>query len=149
MFCPNCGTENEGQNRFCTKCASLLGGGVSEHDIPIRSIDTADLIPAATVKERGEFIAQAPNSSGEIYVHGKSRAVNSTPSDAPFPDSSRLEFNIPESADSIVWPPEAVFVPSSDMAEPEDSPLEYPYFEDAQADDVFEQSLSGVTLAEL
>lgn len=149
MFCPNCGAENQGQNRFCTKCASLLGGGVSEHDIPIRDIDTEDLIPVAAVKEKGEFVSQVPNSSGEIYVRGKSRAVNSTQTDAPFDDSDRLEFNIPEATDSIVWPPEAVFVPSSEMEEAEDSPLEFPYFEDAQADDVFEQSLSGVTLAEL
>jgi formylglycine-generating enzyme required for sulfatase activity len=94
MLCPNCGSENSNERRFCFNCGRAF--------VSVRS-------------ERNEFL------------------------------DSLSGYRI----DSAVVPVEAVFVPSSDDEDagtnvgPADSA-----FEDEEADDFFEQSLSGLKLDE-
>lgn len=129
MLCPNCGTENKGESRFCVKCARPLQVKVATAQKP-RKVD------------------EAPTSF-EVWV------AQSEDEDLTNSDSGSIEFGLTaELSDPALWPPETVFVPSSDNVEDEKAALEHQepvelVFEDDQADDVFEQSLSGLRLADI
>jgi hypothetical protein len=125
MFCPNCGTENLSESRFCVKCAHVLQAAVVT-----RSIDESPT----------SFEEWADGFAEEVFV-----------GQGPDP----IEFGLAdESAEAVVWPPETVFVPGTDVAEGEAVATEsrgtvQPAFEDDSADDDFELSLSGLRLDDL
>ena len=60
-----------------------------------------------------------------------------------------LQVNERDAFEDSLWPPAAVFVFEEDEENVLDIPTPLAQFEDAQADDVFEQSLSGVKLEDL
>lgn len=126
MFCQNCGTENPAENRYCVNCA-------------------APLPPKTAVASPLEIPVYQSQASFEMTAGGE---------DILGLDSGRSAFTSSDGeADSGLWPPESVFVAVPDTEiEPEaayNTVRPETVFEDDQADDVFELSLSGVRIEDL
>lgn len=150
MFCPNCGTDNPDKSRFCLRCANLLGVGISEYDSPIRSSDPDDSIPYIEFREDEQVSIPAASPMVETDFGSSSKVAGPPERNPANDDSNNLEPGIvEEQEEAVFWPAEVVFVPTSDEVVEDEGPVELPHFEDAQADDVFEQSLSGLVLADL
>ncbi len=108
MYCPNCRSENEGRNGFCTRCGSALPGAED-------SVGDGNIILFNEIQEE----------AGSGYIEfGQGTVI----------------------AEEILWPEDTVFEPASGDERAEAVPADAFDFEDAQADDVFEQSFSGLVL---
>lgn len=129
IFCLICGTENPAESRYCANCAAVLP------DENIRVVSPLEL-PAYQL--RPKFDGNAVN------IHEDLLGLDTRSAGFLFSD---------EEADSNLWPAETVFVADLDddveNAAPNNSMLLAAVFEDDQADDVFEQSLSGLRIEDL
>ncbi len=128
MFCPNCTTDNIAGANFCVKCGSALPGA----GWPV----SAD--------------PQIGMTTGR-FATGALRAVEA-PAEEPSETADASSVRLPdEITDALVWPPHIVFEPGGDEAEPgaatETEPAaEVEEFEDAQAEDDFERSFTGLVI---
>lgn len=126
MRCPNCGTENAVESQICLNCASSLKTAVTSF---------------------GELRNGAEPRKG--VVDWISDLADEDLLDRELADPA-IELSSEPSA-PVFWPDETIFVPSSENApdteavSDRDVELE---FEDDQADDFFEQSLSGMRFSD-
>jgi formylglycine-generating enzyme required for sulfatase activity len=127
-----------------------LGVGVSEYDSPIRDSPTSDFNALAAMAGDEESNTEAVTIMGESRLGYVAKGASLPDRDVTNIDSEGGEFErLQEVSDAVLWPPETVFVPSSDEVGEDEAAVDHPIFEDDQADDVFEQSLNGVVLADL
>lgn len=124
MICPECGSLTSNDQAFCTNCGAF-------------------------VRSRfGKILSQEP-SVGPPPVPAVEGRHEIAPADALDEiEWAAIESDLaPDDPDPELWPQETVFVPTLDEV-PASPSTEIPaapdpVFEDAQADDFFEQSLSG------
>lgn len=137
MFCPNCETENYGESRFCAKCASPL---------PAERSPANDLLD----KNGNNFIT-ATAFSEEVELKSKVREIvessaNSGNDDLINSEPDHVEFRpVRDEPDPDLWGQETVFAPSTEEdsgTSTEDGRIVESMFDDAQADDVFEQNMT-------
>lgn len=122
MICPNCGTENAGESRYCVRCKIELRVSVATVDLPLQN-------PSASSTSFDSWVAELVD---ENLID---------PIQSPAIQSATI-------ADDDLWPTETVFVPTAETPDDDVAPLEARgvadlEFEDEEADDFFEQSLSG------
>src|SRR5687767_13725922 len=125
MFCQNCGSENSNERRFCFKCGRAF---------VYARVETAEVEPLARpdpATERNEFLDS---------LSGRNEFIDSLSGRNEFLDS--LSGRRIGCARTAV---ETIFVPSTDDELIARGAVETVdrVFEDEEADDVFEQSLSG------
>jgi formylglycine-generating enzyme required for sulfatase activity len=130
MFCPNCGSENSNERRFCFNCGRAF---VRAETVPVES--------APATPDRNEFIDS---------LSGRNEFLDSLSGRGEFLDSlsGRNEFLDSMSGfriDAVKTDPEMIFVPSveDDVAV---IAADDEIFADEEADDVFELSLSGLKI---
>jgi formylglycine-generating enzyme required for sulfatase activity len=118
MLCPNCGSENSNERRFCFKCGRAF--------VSVRG-ETAEVESLAPrVPERNAFVDS---------LSGRNEFLDSLSG-----------YRIDGTKDSV----ETIFVPSTEDDRTARGEIETAdrVFEDEEADDVFEQSLSGLKIGE-
>jgi formylglycine-generating enzyme required for sulfatase activity len=130
MLCPNCGSENSNERRFCFNCGRAF---VSARVETAGAESTTTPAPAA---ERNEFLDS---------LSGRNEFIDSLSGRNQFLDS--LSGYRIDGANSSV---ETIFVPSSEdeRGVRAGGNAVNRVFEDEEADDVFEQSLSGLKISE-
>ncbi len=125
MFCPVCGTENPDASRYCANCGAVPVSRPAQYLSLERQVDMA---PASL----------------------EMRTADITSEDRENEEREPVEFMAAEEKTTVsLWPSETVFAPTSDTDNERaarDHQVPLAIFEDDQADDVFEQSLSGVPL---
>jgi formylglycine-generating enzyme required for sulfatase activity len=132
MFCPNCGSENSNERRFCFNCGrAFLSASVETADAPPPSGDGNEFINS--LSGRNEFLDS---------LSGQNKFLDSLSGRNEFLDSMS-GFRI----DAANAEAEMIFVPSAEEEAAAD-PNADEVFEDEEADDVFEQSLSGLKVEE-
>ena len=117
MICPECGKETSNAQAFCRQCGAFVRSqfGKVLPTGPLRPVRSATTGPLVQRVERDSF-AQL--------------------------DWAEIESLLLAEGDD--WPEdESVFVPNDDDAKPAPAETSEEQFEDAQADDLIEQSLSG------
>ena len=136
MFCPNCGSENSNERRFCFNCGRAFVSARSE----IAQVESGSAASAPTT-ERNELIDSLSGRNEFLdSLSGRNEFLDSLSGRNEFLDSMS-GFRI----DAVRTDAEMIFVPSmEDDAAARVAPDEV--FEDEEADDVFELSLSGLKI---
>lgn len=128
IFCQECGAANPATSGTCANCAVILRPQNAQLLSPLE-------IPSYGT---GTAAGAAPGAKGGDILD--------------FGFTSPADVNLADAANTDLWPDEAVFVAALDpeIEEPAQSAGMPPsLFEDDQADDVFEQSLSGFRVEDL
>lgn len=122
MICPNCGNDTPNEQAFCAACGAFIRtqfGKVFSNDRSPFEPPVIDGWPAVIAEDNSLGLETAANLN----------------------DAAEIE------TDPLLWPSETVFIPTADLSrdiQPDEVLLPPDAaFEDAQADDFFEQSLSG------
>lgn len=120
MICPNCGYDTPSEQAFCANCGTFVR------------------------KEFGKVFSNEPLASDAAAGAEGSYSGPSAINDA---DTDRIQMSFARDTDPELWPSETVFIPytegSPEAVSDDRPPATEIAFEDAQADDFFEQSLSG------
>ena len=132
MFCPNCGSDNSNERRFCFNCGRAFVSARAE-------TSAAEPVGAASPgAERNEFLDS---------LSGRNEFIDSLSGRNQFLDS--LSGYRIDGAQAVE---KTIFVPSTDeermITRAGKTEAADPVFEDEEADDAFEQSLSGLRISE-
>jgi formylglycine-generating enzyme required for sulfatase activity len=126
MRCPNCGTENTAEGRYCVKCAYLLEPA---------GVLAQDPLPADRPQGGFDYPASPRDEAAPIDFDSFEKKTAVTD----------------EGTGENLWPQETVFVLGDEIIDDvfESADLAEMAFEDDLADDVFEQSLSGLRISDI